>query len=73
MVSLLIGKRYVIVITDDAVVMADLIRHPRRPREGTVVIVQGYGILIDRIVVCDSITHSPAWDDILLTGGCSEA
>jgi hypothetical protein len=34
-----------IVIADDAVVMADLIRHPRRPREGTVVIVQGYGIV----------------------------
>jgi hypothetical protein len=26
-------------------VMADLIRHPRRPREGTSVIVQGYGVL----------------------------
>jgi hypothetical protein len=52
----LIGCRNVIVIPDDAVVsdgrqtvMAGLIRHPRRPREGTVAIVRGY---VSSIVCC---------------------
>jgi hypothetical protein len=43
-------------------VMADLIRHPRRPREGTVVIMQGY---VNRLsvalhcLVIQSVERSP--------------